>query len=538
MGLGDVFKANENEQLKAQIAQKASENEQLKIQIRQYEAMITPEHRDIAQLRNEIAGLKSESDRLSLEITSRRQMLSDLDHNIAEKQKQVVSLDEELMFESFGLYQPRFNFTKSEQYKRRLDEIRDFQKAMIKNNGAVFGASNWTVNGSIQQGRKMVADTQKLLLRAFNGECDDLVEKVKYNNYEASLKRINSSCDAISKLGNMMNISITPAYRAAKIDELTLAFEYAQIKQQEKEAEKEEKARLREEAKLQKEIEEERRKIEKEQTHYLNALAKVNAQLSADPTSPELIAKKQELEGHIEDAEKALADVDYREANKRAGYVYVISNIGAFGKDVYKIGMTRRLDPQERVDELGDASVPFSFDVHAMIFTDDAPKLEAALHRAFENRKVNMVNPRREFFHVSLDEIKAVIRQNYDKTVEFTDYPDAEQYRISVKMRNGQFSEPETPTDVPAPAQTQTQQPVEQKNLAEKAIDLVHSVKTNVNCSYTESDGVYTILIKENGYLIGRLRISNFKRIRCDFFDNKHNVYFFGDISKIQKILS
>ena len=130
-----------------------------------------------------------------------------------------------------------------------------------------------------------------------------------------------------------------------------------------------------------------------------------------------------------------IKDLDYREANQRAGYVYVISNIGAFGENIYKIGMTRRLNPQDRVDELGDASVPFNFDVHAMIFSDDAPALENALHKAFENRKVNMVNHRREFFNVTLDEIKDVIRQNYDKTVEFVDIPDAEQYRESRKMR-------------------------------------------------------------------------------------------------------
>ena len=122
----------------------------------------------------------------------------------------------------------------------------------------------------------------------------------------------------------------------------------------------------------------------------------------------------------------------------RAGYVYIISNIGAFGENVYKIGMTRRLDPQDRVDELGDASVPFNFDVHAMIFSDDAPALENALHKAFESRKLNMVNQRREFFNVTLDEIKEVVRKNFDKTVEFVDTPNAEQYRVSLKMKEAQ----------------------------------------------------------------------------------------------------
>lgn len=201
---------------------------------------------------------------------------------------------------------------------------------------------------------------------------------------------------------------------------------------------------MREEAKLQKEIEETRKKLEKEQTHYLNALAKINSQLlEASETEKEaLLKKKQELEEKINDTEKAIKDVDYREANKRAGYVYIISNIGAFGKDIYKIGMTRRLDPMERVYELGDASVPFNFDVHAMIFSDDAPKLEHALHKAFEDRKLNMVNQRREFFNVSLDEIKEVVKNNYDKTVEFIDLPSAEQFRISEKMRKESHKSP------------------------------------------------------------------------------------------------
>ncbi|MBQ7916373.1 MAG: GIY-YIG nuclease family protein, partial [Firmicutes bacterium] len=125
-------------------------------------------------------------------------------------------------------------------------------------------------------------------------------------------------------------------------------------------------------------------------------------------------------------------NVDYREANKRAGYVYVISNIGAFGDDVYKIGMTRRLDPMERIDELGDASVPFDYDVHALIFSDDAPALESALHNAFEANKVNKINSRREFFKISLNEIKAVVAKNFDKTVEWIDVPEAEQYRLSI----------------------------------------------------------------------------------------------------------
>ncbi len=189
---------------------------------------------------------------------------------------------------------------------------------------------------------------------------------------------------------------------------------------------------------MQKELEEQRKKIEKEQTHYQTAYEKLLKQLKAHPEDADLLQKKSELEHELSEIDKALKNIDYREANQKAGYVYVISNIGAFGENVFKIGMTRRLDPQDRVDELGDASVPFNFDVHAMIFSDDAPALETALHKAFDDRKLNMVNKRREFFHVTLDEIKEVVKENFDKTVEFIDTPDAEQYRVSLKMQQAQ----------------------------------------------------------------------------------------------------
>ena len=303
---------------------------------------------------------------------------------------------------------------------------------------AVNGNTDWQVNGSAAKGRKMVSDTQKLLLRAFNTECDELVSKVKYTNFDSSLNRIYKSASAISKLGSVMNISISSAYLTSKATELRLAFEYQQKKQEEKEAQKAARAELREAAKLQKEIEAQRKKIEKEQTHYQTAYEHLLKQLEQSPDDAALLVKKAELENKLQDIDKAIKDIDYREANQRAGYVYVISNIGAFGPDVYKIGMTRRLDPQDRVDELGDASVPFNFDVHAMIFSDNAPALEAALHRAFEDRKLNMVNTRREFFHVTLDEIKDVVKKNFDKTVEFVDVPDAEQYRISLKMHQNE----------------------------------------------------------------------------------------------------
>lgn len=395
------------------------------------------ESRTLEKINREIEESKAE---LSLVETHLKQRQDELNNAIADLQKtksEIVETEETVLMQSFGIYTPRYSFMNSDEYKAHLLEIRAKQKNMIKNKTAVTGSSSWTVNGDAAKGNKMVADMQKLLLRAFNSECDDVIEHVKYNNIAASEKRITSSRDAISKLGAIMSVGIVPQYYRLKIEELHLAFEYAQKKQQEKEEQKEARARMREEAKLAKEIEEERKKLEKEQQHYQNALQRIIAQLEAasetDRTAIE--EKKAELEAQLDRIDKEFKDVDYREANQRAGYVYVISNIGAFGENVYKIGMTRRLDPQDRVDELGDASVPFNFDVHAMIFSDDAPRLEAALHNAFADRKLNFVNQRREFFNVTLDEIKKVVKENYDRSVEFVELAPAEQYRESLKLK-------------------------------------------------------------------------------------------------------
>lgn len=420
MGLGDLFKAKENEQLKQRVSE--------------LEALLTPELRDLETLRQNISSAEQELSQKNAEMEQLNLQLADLQRKISSAKVELIETDEEVMLQSFGLYQPKYDFSSAEQYKNRLAEIRNSQKQMIKAGTAASGSRDWTVNGSKADGRKMVKDMQKLLLRAFNSECDEAIAKVKFNTFETAQKRITSSKDAISKLGRIMQVSIEPAYYWLKIDELRLALEYQIKKQEEKEEQKRIREELREQAKLQKEIEEARRNIAKEKKHYQNALSQVLKQLeNAKEADVAALKKKQaEIEAQLAELQKAMEQVDYREANQKAGYVYIISNIGSFGENVYKIGMTRRLEPMDRVDELGDASVPFNFDVHAMIFSENAPKLEAALHNAFADRKLNMINTRREFFRVSLEEIEQVVKQNYDKTVEFVKLAPAQQYRESL----------------------------------------------------------------------------------------------------------
>lgn len=414
----------------------AKENNNLKMELENIKSQMSPEHKEAINIKEQINNLLKEKEALKLKIEDLHNEAVAIEKDIRESKSNLVQINEQIYFQDFALYEPRYDFTNSEQYKERLIKLRNEQKKMIKDGEAVSGNMNWTVNNNAAQGKKMVSDMQKLLLRAFNSECDELIDKVKHSNYELSLKRIHSSCDAISKLGKIMQISIKEPYRRSKIEELDLSFEYQTMKQKEKEEQKELRAQLREEAKLQKEIEESRKKAEKEQKHYQNAYQKLINQIKENGSSPELEEKLKEVEEQLDEIKKSIEQIDYREANQRAGYVYVISNIGSFGENVYKIGMTRRLDPTERVDELGDASVPFNFDIHAMIFSEDAPKLENSLHKAFENKKINMVNSRREFFNVTLDEIKEVIKANYDKTADFIDIPEAEQFRTSISLKH------------------------------------------------------------------------------------------------------
>lgn len=442
MSILDIFKINS---FKTEITRLNQENALLT-------SMLKPEHHEMIDINQRIERLKlEESDllnklnllhsnfsRQSTEMTSH---ISLLQSQYESKKKDLFVLDEQIMLESFSLYEPKYDFINSEYYKRKLDDIRERQKDMIKAGIACTGNTNWTVNNNKAEGRKMVNDMIKLTLRSFNNECESCVSNVKFNNIHTHEKRINTSFEALNKLGRIMSVHISEEYKSLKLQELHLAYEYQLKKQEEKEGQKQIREQMREEAMLQREVEEARKTVEKEKRHYMNALEKALKQLEACKSDDEKVlleTKINELNGSLNEIEQQLKDIDYREANQRAGYVYVISNIGSFGEHVYKIGMTRRLDPYDRVYELGDASVPFNFDVHAMIFSNDAPKLEASLHREFESRRLNAINKRREYFRVSLDEIEKVIKRNHDQTIEFINTAAADEYRESQLLQNQQ----------------------------------------------------------------------------------------------------
>ena len=386
-------------------------------------------------IQREINNILSYKQQVEQELHSRQMEVAELDAAIKEKKQVFCSLDDEIFLSDFGLYAPTYSFKDSTGYKERLQWVRDQQKLVVKDAKKAVGTTTWTVNGSRKEGQKMVRDVIQLTYRAFNNDCDDIIRKINFSNIDAAHNKIDRSYEILNKLIAMFGISIPDNYRAMKHDEATLAYDYAVVKEEEKEELRALREQEREERKAQKEIEEKRKALEKEKKKIEQEQERLRAILRDKKDDAAAQEKLDALDAEMVEIEKGIKDTDYREANKRAGYVYIISNIGSFGENVYKIGMTRRLNPEERINELGGASVPFKFDTHALIFTDDAPGLEATLHNYFDDRKVNLVNPRKEFYRCTLSEIEAAVKAHFDKTVDFIPMASAEEWRKSEMLR-------------------------------------------------------------------------------------------------------
>ena len=361
-----------------------------------------------------------------------RQELGGIQAQIDIKRRELLVVDEELLLESFALYRPKFALTRSADYKERLEKIRDYQKALIRDDEAVRIKEKQAARESAAENQLLVKNMAKLLLRSFNSDCEYCVDNVRFSNIEAHEKRIRKSFEMLNRLGRSINVEIAERYKELKIDELHLAYEYECRKQAEKEELREFREQQREQQKLERELREARESIAKDRKHILAADRQYEDKLANNP-SPEARAdielKLAQGRARLAELDAMARQVDYREASPKAGFVYVISNIGAFGEGVYKIGVTRRLEADERIDELSDASVPFAFDTHATVFALDAYALETKIHAHFEHCRVNKVNAWKEFFRADIREIEAVIRENYDKTFDLVHEAAAEEFR-------------------------------------------------------------------------------------------------------------
>lgn len=337
---------------------------------------------------------------------------------------------------SFGLYSPIFTFSSSVEYQRRLTEVRDEQRQLVRDDEAVAYGVAWTVGNNRKEGERLQKQYAKLMLRAFNGECEAVTARVTWNNATHMVERIKQAFDAINRLGNVMQIEIKARYRELKLDELRLEHELVQKQQDEHEEQRALREQQREAERVEREIECARVEAEAEEDRAQRALDKAYDELAqaGSEDEPALRDEIAAIEAQLDDARQRKSRAVVRTQQTRAGHVYILSNVGSFGDGVLKIGMTRRPNPDEHIQELGDASVPFDFDVHAMIATDDAPALEHKLHRYFHDRRVNLLNLRREFFHVTLDEIEAFARSQ-GIAMQLSKTAEAQQYRESLELR-------------------------------------------------------------------------------------------------------
>lgn len=452
MGLFDFFKRRELEQIK-----------HLQEQLEKYSPIIDIENEldkkkfELVERETQIRSLIITKElELNQKIHDKNEVLKNVQNKIEQLnddyksafgiytnlRKDISLFEPKLDIIEYGIYELIYDFEKSDRYRTEQNRIIEQQKFMIQIGSAATCSTRWTIDGSEAKGQASTNRFIKLILRAFNGECNSLLGKVKWNNINQIKERIQKSFDTLNKLGKSNHVSISYEYLELKIKEIALEYEFQVKRQNEKEEMRAIQEELREEEKAKREFEKVQRQAEKEEEDFQKALSKARKEVekSTGKIQEQLNIKILNLEQELllvqEKKERALS---MAQQTKR-GHVYIISNIGSFGENVYKIGMTRRLEPTDRVRELGDASVPFKFDIHAMIYSDEARTLEYELHKAFSDKKVNMLNYRKEFFNVSLEEIENKIQElGFD--AEFTVFPEAMQYRetlaILEKMNSG-----------------------------------------------------------------------------------------------------
>lgn len=406
-----------------ELSNKIEENNKLNSDLQRFSGVVSVEN-EIELKNKELAGIQTSATELNAKFINAKSIFKELE-------KDIKLYQNDLEFVELGVYEPIFDLETSEKYKERIKQIVSRQKQLIKGGNACICQTEWVVGNSRKQGEIMTRRYINLTLRAFNGECDALISKVRWNNVKRFEERIKKSFNAINKLGKSNNTYITDKYLNLKLDELHLVYELAHKKYHEKEEARAIREEQREEERAQREFEKARKEAEIEERRYQKALERSRKDLGlvSGQQLEELNSQIAQLEQNLREAHEAKERAISRAQETKSGHVYIISNLGSFGENVYKIGMTRRLEPLDRVKELGDASVPFTFDLHAMIFSENAPELENLLHREFDDRRINKVNYRKEYFRVTLDEIEQVIVDKFEKEVDFIKDIEAQQFR-------------------------------------------------------------------------------------------------------------
>ena len=355
--------------------------------------------------------------------------LQSLKNELKDVKRQLKLFTEEVDIEQYNFSD--YDCLSSDECKNKLSLLKIKANKLISTNKAIVITS--------EDSKKELNNNIKQLIRCFNSECDNILLNLSVKNIDSSRSKLLKSFESLNKIFVTDGLELTHDFLELKLEELNLVYTYELKKEQEREQQKAIKEQMLEEEKVRREIERQRKEIAKDQSQFTNELNKLMKYMQSTTNDVEkqlYVDKIKELEDKLKELETKKATIDKREENAKAGFVYVISNIGSFGDNIYKIGMTRRLEPMDRIKELSSASVPFEFDVHAMIFSDDAPALESSLHEHFRNNSVNKINLRKEFFEVSLDEIEQYVINNFNNTAAFTKTALAREYRQSLELKN------------------------------------------------------------------------------------------------------
>lgn len=377
-------------------------------------------------------------DAIMSEIEKKVQERETIEQELHELKSEIDLYSRVADFVDYGIFEePEYLYETSERYVAEIKRIRDQQRQAISDKTCIELPDDIQVDGSSKTGSAVLAGQAKMMLRTFNIECDLLISKLKPSNFDRTLERIEKIAEDLEKLSISLMAGISPDYVKLKFEEAKLQYEFTLKKEQEKEEQRLIREQIREEQKAEKEYERAIAEAEKEQKTYEDLLKKARKELNdaQESMKAELNAQISLLEAQLKEAQEKGTRAQSLAEQTRRGHVYVISNIGSFGENVFKIGLTRRLDPLDRIKELGDASVPFQFDVHATIFSDDAPSLENALHKHFHNHRVNAVNFRKEFFSVDLKEIKNAVEELGGCETSFKMTALAEEYYESLRLQ-------------------------------------------------------------------------------------------------------
>lgn len=329
----------------------------------------------------------------------------------------------QLDLEEMSYYQPKYNLNGLLEYSEALDLVREAQKELIRNKEVL-------VSGNGNQPKREIS---KLAVSAFNGEATNIISEITYSNYEKSKEKLRIAFNKVNNLLIDTGMAMSSSYLDLKLKEMALVYDLKEKEQLVKQEQIELKEQMREEEKARIEAERVREKAIQEQERYQKALEQVRYELASksDEERAGFESQIQDLQRKLDDATAERERATSMAQITKRGHVYIISNVGSFGENVYKIGMTRRQKPEDRIMELGDASVPFGFDIHAMVLTEDAPALENALHREFDPRRVNKVNFRKEFFRTSIEDI-ANACEKLGYKIQLTILAEAREYRATL----------------------------------------------------------------------------------------------------------